>query len=169
MARPIQHWRELKGTPDGEPAVLRRRFGQTKPPYNPYIIAAGIGVELRHATNTNWSGAVKFAGDRAVIWLRDDESPQRKRFTLAHELGHLMLHGEDGRGLFRDRSFSGDPEELEANSFAAELIMPAHAVQKYISLVQFDERRLARLFGVSHEAMRVRLAILAQEIVSLRF
>jgi len=163
MAREvIQHWRTLKGTADGLPAALRKRFGQAKPPFDPYAIAAGMGVELRHIKDRKWSGAVRFSGDRAVIWLNDTEARRRKRFTLAHELGHLMLHGADGEGLYRDASFSGTAEERAANEFAAELIMPAAMLRRGAALVGFDMNRLARLFDVSEEALQVRLAILAE-------
>lgn len=162
LGRPIQHWRTLKGTADGTPARLRARFGQFRPPVDPYTIAHGIGVELRHVVDRQWSGAIKFEGDRAVVWLNDHDPRRRKRFTLAHELGHLMLHGSGGRGMFRDLTFSGSHEEREANEWAAALIMPAKMVYKYASLVNYDLRRLAHIFDVSEDAMSLRIEILAR-------
>jgi Zn-dependent peptidase ImmA (M78 family) len=159
---PIQHWRELKGTPEGTPAKLRARFGRSKPPIDPYAIAAGLGVEVRHITDRKWSGAVKFIDDRAVIWLNDGTGRRRKRFTLAHELGHLMLHGHNGRGMYRDLTFDGTAEERAANEFAAALLMPAQLVRKYAILLRFDLKRLANLFDVSLDALNVRLAIMAE-------
>ena len=104
----IQHWRSLKGSPSGTPAALLKRFGQSKPPFDPYVIAAGLGVELRHTKDRERSGAVKFAGDRAVIWLNASEHRRRKRFTLAHELGHLMLHSAGENGCSVTSSFVGE-------------------------------------------------------------
>ncbi|MDH5491307.1 MAG: ImmA/IrrE family metallo-endopeptidase [Myxococcales bacterium] len=57
-----------------------------------------------------------------------------QRFTLAHELGHVVLH--QGSGLHRDRGLNGapgrrpsSPEEAEANFFAAAFLMPAKLVR----------------------------------------
>jgi Zn-dependent peptidase ImmA (M78 family) len=158
----IQHWKTLKGSPLATPAALRSRFGQTRPPFDPYAIAHGLGVDIRHITDRRWSGAVKFAGDRAVIWLNDADGRRRKRFTLAHELGHLLLHGEEGRGMFRDATFAGTKLEREANEFAAELLMPASILRKYGAMAEFDLGRLAKALDVSEEALQVRLSVLGK-------
>lgn len=69
-----------------------------------------------------------------IIVLNKKHTPLRHRFTIAHELGHLLMHqytkphadGEQ-RIRFRDgtSSLGTEPEEVEANQFAAELLMPA--------------------------------------------
>lgn len=159
---PIKHWRDLRGTAEGTPAALRSRFGRSKPPIDPYAIAFGLGVEVRPIADRKWSGAVKFADRRAVIWLNEADGRRRKRFTLAHELGHLMLHGQDGQGIYRDLSFAGSEEERAANEFAADLLMPAAMLRKYTSLLRFDLKKLANVFDVSSEALQMRLAILAE-------
>ena len=56
-----------------------------------------------------------------VMWLSTRKSAERSRFDAAHELGHLVLHGEDRRP-------QGPHEEDEANDFAAEFLMPRAAV-----------------------------------------
>lgn len=164
VAKAIEHWSELRGTPAGTPAALLKRFGQTQPRFDPYVIAKGIGVEVRDAKDRNWSGAVKFSGDKAVIWLNDAEPASRRRFTLAHELGHLMLHARASEGMFRDVSFSGGSQEREANEFAGDLLMPGWAIRRYGSLVNFDRKATAIMFGVSEDALTVRLAIMGERM-----
>ena len=59
-----------------------------------------------------------------VIFYNDQCSIPRQRFTVAHELGHILLHG--GNGLYnREPSESDNPIEQEANVFASRLLAPA--------------------------------------------
>lgn len=111
-----------------------------------------------------------------VIGVNQSENDARQRFTIAHELGHFFLH--EGRGrteLHVDRtatvfhrnvrSAAGQDEmEIEANLFAAELLMPHQWVKQDANTAGFwdlgDETRiksLARRYGVSSHAMTIRL------------
>jgi len=117
-----------------------------------------------------------------VILLNATHSPVRQRFTIAHELGHLLLHGytaphADRSFRFRDaRSSEGSAlEEIQANQFAAELLMPRalvlkatrshpleHAPEREGDDAEFDTwiEALARRFNVSKQAMTIRLSSL---------
>lgn len=115
---------------------------------------------------------------RPVIVVNSRHSPVRQRFTIAHELGHLLLHNftgphADQRFRFRDaRSSDGlVDEEIEANQFAAELLMPRELVIRAVEdagleyAASEDEEnasisKLARQFEVSSQAFSIRLATL---------
>ncbi|MNN80029.1 hypothetical protein D3C81_1967230 [compost metagenome] len=87
-----------------------------------------------------------------------DEVSYRNRFTIAHELGHVVLgHVTDERSPKRDTTFTNDdPDERYANAFAATLLMPEKYVRKlYRSARNIQE--LADAFGVSTAAMNFRL------------
>lgn len=74
------------------------------------------------------SGLTFFAGPQPVILYNDAEAPQRIRFTVAHELGHLVLgHVQPGEHTRQNREPQpGDnPTEQAANRFAADLLAPA--------------------------------------------
>lgn len=71
---------------------------------------------------------------RWIVVVNKNHSPERRRFSMAHELGHLVLHEyrtphADGikKVRFRDTtsSLGTDRDEIEANQFAAEILMPA--------------------------------------------
>lgn len=116
----------------------------------------------------------------AVIGINTTHAATRQRFSVAHELGHLLLH--EGRSLILDKrevrvslrnrnSASGtDMEEIEANAFAAELLMPedmvwdvvTKAVPKPPRRINLDAfiRDTAGRFEVSVQAMEYRLASL---------
>lgn len=119
-------------------------------------------------------------GKRWAIVVNAAHPRTRKRFTMAHELAHLILHeyttphADRGYKLrFRDsRSADGSiAEEIEANQFAAELLMPRDLVLKRVSALgleyaSYDEddssaaaiTQLAKEFDVSKAALSVRLS-----------
>lgn len=73
---------------------------------------------------------------------------------MAHELGHLLMHAEGT--AFRDDTFSGNPEEAQANAFAAALLMPPALLDPWRDRIA-SSSSLARLFQVSEPAMAYRL------------
>jgi hypothetical protein len=95
------------------------------------------------------------------IWLNADEGLPRRRFTLAHELGHWVcqcLQGATAPRYCRADVIGLDPQakalEREANVFAAELLMPEEAIREAWA---GSVAGCAETFGVSSEAMHWRL------------
>lgn len=85
------------------------------------------------------------------------------RFSIAHELGHLLLHREDLLELCAEGDLSVEtnkPMETEANAFATELLLPRAFVEIYVrdDLSMEAARELAEVFGVSLTAAVLRLA-----------
>jgi len=95
------------------------------------------------------------------IIVRASDPYVRRRFTAAHEIAHFVLHrNRIGDSISDDewyRSGLSSPEEIEANRFAARILMPTHLVKKYADVYDFNLSRLARQFEVSEEAMSIRL------------
>jgi hypothetical protein len=106
------------------------------------------------------------------IWVNADEAaewPGRERFTIAHELGHHVLHSTGQQTLFC-RKASVDPEdqppepapglpliERQANAFAAALLMPAEMIERYYRSTGRDFQKLCDVFESSGAAMSRRL------------
>lgn len=95
-------------------------------------------------------------GGKYLILYREGEHPRRLNFTLAHELGHVLLGhvGEQMRA-----------EEAEANAFAASLLCPAAAVY-YLSHRDGGfptAEALTAIFPLSLEAARLRLRDLCKK------
>ena len=99
-----------------------------------------------------------------VILVNASQYRWRRVFTLAHEFGHVWLHRHEHAVV--GRIFTGqDPRVIEkqANTFAAEFLMPEEAVKRAVALLGVveprpeDVVRLQRHFGVSYKAMLVRL------------
>lgn len=131
------------------------------------------------------SGFLVIKKGNATIVVNSRHHPNRQRFTIAHECGHFVLHAKKATRedrLFVDRkyplyrqpnapavfarseSFAGDyEEERQANRFAASLLMPEPMVRGYLAQNKIDlsdetdSSRLAFAFGVSEQAMSIRL------------
>lgn len=152
-------------------------------PVNVFAIARekNINVVPEPGLPDEISGFFKRYGKRdgrPVIVLNDAHSDTRKRFTLAHELGHYVLHGDPLDVVTEKIHFrisNGDPSdtnEIAANAFAAELLMPAAVVRQELSnqfpdglpLTQIDQAatKLSSKFDVSLDAMRYRIMSLVQ-------
>jgi hypothetical protein len=108
------------------------------------------------------------AGTRPKIWVSDKLPHQRRRFTLAHEIGHIVIPWHSGSivddleasdGSARDHYYQ---MEGEANRFAAELLMPSDWVQWICSEV--DHMRAAMLTIV--EVADVSLSAAALRVVT---
>jgi len=145
--------------------------GQVSFPVDPVVIASRLEVEVVRGTlDKDVAGLLIKEPDEPnpKIFLNRRDDDRRQRFTCAHELGHLSRRGTsflrtEKVGFIDSRdSVSGegtDPEEVWANKFAAELLMPAVAVRTWWSQ-GLSVPKVARIFGVSEAAMQVRLASL---------
>jgi len=110
-----------------------------------------------------------------TIWLdrvEGDRSRGRRRFTIAHECGHWVLHLDHGKGVHAccrpgdivdrptvDISHLAGPER-EANEFASELLMPEILVTEQARETKGNISALAERFDVSVPAMRLRVQTL---------
>ncbi|MBG9259871.1 ImmA/IrrE family metallo-endopeptidase [Corynebacterium belfantii] len=133
-------------------------------PVDPIAIAQEYGAEV-YLTDLpddfeGYFRPAKLAGSNyPQIWVDTDRSVQRQRFSLAHELGHLVEDGEKAQVDRRRNTVSSqgtDPHEIYANAFAAELLMPSFAVRQLFH-AGGDARFLATYFNVSGIAMENRL------------
>ncbi len=126
-------------------------------------IAAKLGVYVLGDPTLTVSGHYTPQDERLgvpLITFKPDEPLVRRRFTVAHELGHHCLeHGEYDRHAPPDfMSDSKDWKEVQANGFAAELLMPEDAVRALVEVRKLtDINRLAQIFQVSRFAMAYRL------------
>ncbi|MBA4192684.1 MAG: hypothetical protein C0467_32355 [Planctomycetaceae bacterium] len=133
----------------------------------------GAVIEVR-PLDEQLSGMIFVKDGAPVIGVNALHHPHRQRFTIAHEIGHWVLHRKQLEGvvhvdktypmLRRDQESSSgvDLIEIEANAFAAELLMPEALLAGELAtpLDIDDEKRLialSRKYRVSVSAMRFRL------------
>ncbi len=116
-------------------------------------------TEIEEKVNLKISGAIQKKGNAYIILVNEDDSDERARFTIAHELGHCYLHMEgDPRKIVASFRLDKSPREAAANKFAVELLMPKKLLEKeYEEMVIPVTESLAKKFKVSKQAMRARL------------
>lgn len=151
-------------SPIGAAQELISKAGVTKPPVPVEELASRCGVRvLPIGFQEGLSGVLVELESGPVIGYADVEYEPRRRFSIAHELGHHLLRHYDNFHIDPERTASdGHPpgydwrDERAANDFAAQLLMPATWVSAHFKRSR-DVPRLADQFRVSHEAMRYRL------------
>lgn len=147
------------------------------------VVACRLGLTLEATPlGEGVSGVLVVNDDSATIGYNSAQHPVRQRFSIAHELGHYKLHkGEtDAPRVFitttryvavflrNEESSRGEKRrEIEANRFAAALLMPAPLIRQEVSKPHYDNLSdeelcdiLADRFQVSVQAMSIRLTSL---------
>lgn len=109
------------------------------------------------------AGAYLRREGRPFFFVNSSDWPVRRRFTLAHEFGHLRLGHEPMIDTDRDLQDFATQREVEANSFAAEFLAPEAGVRAFAAARQIDDWdidhlvQLAAYFKISNESARYRL------------
>jgi Zn-dependent peptidase ImmA (M78 family) len=152
------------------------RLALKSPPTPVEKIAKALGAQVRFAPfDDELSGMIYIKDGVPIIGVNSLHHPNRQRFTIAHELGHLELHramitsnvhvDKNFPALMRDLNSATGTEEIEiqANQFASELLMPSALIEQVLAGKQFDIdddgpiEELAKKFRVSKQALQYRI------------
>jgi hypothetical protein len=149
------------------PEHILRELGITSPSdIDVEVIAWHCGLEVQYKELQSCDARIVGAGDRGLLSVDINKSPERKRFSVAHEIGHWQLH----RGqimMCRAEEIdvgkaSNSTHERDADSFAAALLMPAYLFEPAANLVSKKEpwtqvSELSSIFRTSTLATALRL------------
>lgn len=133
---------------------------ENQSPIKLWIAADYFGYKIQELIITepnmvNVSGAVSYK--LKTIFVNPSDVRQRQRFTVAHEIGHIVIDGEKNSYIdYRDPTKYDDPHEKIINEFAANLLMPT---QLFIEAWKNNNKKvypIAELFDVSTSAVRMR-------------
>ncbi len=139
----------------------------------------GLKVFLTEDFRPNESGSLKKEGETFAIYVNSSHPPTRRRFTIAHEIAHYILHRDklglehvDGvrqpSALHRKEEGVKTPEEkameIEANTLAAEILMPTEPFRNAWKTATSVEE-VARQFNVSVSAASIRAEKLLGEVM----
>lgn len=147
-------------------AVARINRYQASLPGQPVDIIGLIkefGCEYMERTMPpNVSGAIERDGGQYKILINMTNSLNRKRFTAAHELAHYIKHRPYLQAHHTEnimlRSGMSNKYEVEANKIAADILMPMEVVNERAETIK-SFNKMAEIFGVSRQAMLVRLGV----------
>jgi len=152
--------------------LLESVWRQRAFPVDPVWVAGKLGIDvIETILPHDVSGAlIKDKDKDPIIVLCKTDSTNRKRFTCAHEIGHYAYRvtndGDHYEYIDLRGNLSGagsNSEEIYANQFAAEFLMPRSEISS-LAKTERPAFLLARDFGVSDDAMRYRLKNLGLKI-----
>ncbi len=166
-----------KNNPHQEAKKILDHLKITQPPVPVDKVARHLGAQIRFSPfNGDISGMIYIKDNVPIIGVNSLQHPNRQRFTIAHECGHLVLHRDlITREVHIDKTFpvlrrddksatGTERIEIQANQFAAELTMPRALLLQVVKnqAIDIDDselvRRLAQQFKMSTEAMSVRMS-----------
>ncbi len=163
---------------------LLRKYTPEGPPYDPYLVAQGIGVDVQDTELAGIEGFIETINGRYVASISTGANETRRRFTLAHELCHVLLMrtADDGKpvNLIRFRANGNLPglhqdpvEESLCNFFAGELLMPSDEIhnrlqgQKVVPSTILD---FAQEYDVSQHAAAIQIVrVLKDKLLACSF
>lgn len=144
---------------------------QTRAPVDVVAIASDLGINVWESKSLPDSISGKIFKDPVnggsssfSIVVNASHSLPRKRFTIAHEIAHFILHRRrlESGGLIDDamyRSGVTATEETEANRFAADILMPFSLIRSLIAAQIRTPEQLASKLQVSLPAIKIRLGL----------
>jgi Zn-dependent peptidase ImmA (M78 family) len=162
--------------PSDEAQRVLDRLGIVQAPIPVERVARALGAQVRFSPlDDELSGMIYLKDDMIVIGVNAVHHPNRQRFTIAHECGHLCMHrtaltdvvhvDKQFAILMRDHVSSTGTElmEIQANKFAAALLMPEGVLRAELAEVSYDIdddaplEALAKKFKVSRQAAEYRI------------
>lgn len=127
---------------------------------NPEILAGYLGIRIiREPLEDVVAGFYKMINRRKYIFLNSDIDDENfLRLVLAHELGHAIMHPKENCAFIRNHTlFLTSRLEIQANKFAAYLLITDKDIQEYVVEQQYTIDMLSRLWGYEKELIELRL------------
>ncbi|MDY0204822.1 MAG: ImmA/IrrE family metallo-endopeptidase [Desulfovibrio desulfuricans] len=144
--------------PDEAASIVLKSYWDYSLPVNPVEIAEKLGLKVYMSDELGRLGGY-YDQQEKEITINENDALSRQRFSVAHEIGHCVLgHGSsprDNQAAYNQQNYS--KKEFQANIFAAELLMPKDAMQVMVEIRGMKLATLCETFGVSEEAMTIRL------------
>lgn len=159
----------MNAIPSSDARAIIAKF-QKAAPVQVIPIAKELGLNVY--TVSNWddeiSGMIVRDDDRGgdsgfAVYVNARHAPVRRRFTIAHEIAHFVLHrsligdGVQDDALYRSKLSS--KVEAEANSYAADILMPWSLLNQEMTRGNESVEALAKAFDVSRSSMSIRLGV----------
>lgn len=122
---------------------------------DPFQIAQSLNIEVQYGNLGECSGCYMFLKNHRYIFLNQYLPENESRLVMAHELGHAILHRKENCYFIRNKTLLLNSKiELQANQFAAELLIPDSIINEYRD---FTLEQLSRLVGYNQKLVELRL------------
>lgn len=118
---------------------------------NPFRLADALKIEYIIGSMGKCSGCYLYLKRHRCIFINENLSDNEMQLVMAHELGHAILHRTENCYFIRNKTFLSTAWiEREANTFAAELLIPDSLIYENPG---FTKKQLARLAGYNEKIM----------------
>lgn len=154
----------MNNSPQNIALSILKRFGIDKPnEIDIDDIVHALDIPIQFIPMKGFDGRIIHGAKKSIITINDKiEFETRRRFTIAHELGHYLMHRESpvshtdnisSMSWFNNKSKQKmSLQEFEANTFASELLLPTQFFKEYIESKPFSPeliREISNKFKVS--------------------
>ena len=125
---------------------------------DPFVIADQLGI-LYQIGALKYEGCYMFLKNHRYIFLNEDLPPHEQKLVMAHELGHAILHRKENCYFIRNKTLLlNSKNEIEANKFAIELLLPDEILNDYIES-GYTIEQVARITGYYQKLIELRLKV----------
>lgn len=129
-------------------------------PVNLSALCRLLGIKVVFCAGDKLHGAAISGPEEHVILVNENLPVVRQRFTIAHEIGHLIM---GHRGVaFKTDADSREKMELEANLFAGEILMPLEPFRRIAREREMNAAAIAGEFMTSESSVAIRLGRLTR-------
>jgi len=123
------------------------------PPINLGKICDWLGVEVYTMPCESFGAMFSLRGDKKFLMVNERQQQGRFRFSIAHELGHILLNHEPLRHVYEERELAA---ERQADCFAAELLLPERFLRG--DCAKYTVPELTRRYKVSRQSLELQLS-----------
>lgn len=121
---------------------------------NPFELADYLGVQVMIGNLGSRSGCYMFLKNHKCIFLNENLDEYEMRVVMAHELGHAILHRKENCYFIRNKTFLlTSKNEIEANTFAAELLIGDDVLLEY---KHCTKEQISKLLGYHEKLIELR-------------
>ena len=118
---------------------------------NPYELAMYLNVEVQVGQLGSRAGCYMFLKNHKCIFINEDLEEKEMLIVMAHELGHAIMHRKENCYFIRNQTLLLTSRiEIEANTFAAELLIPDEIIFEHPGM---PAEQIARLAGYNERIM----------------
>lgn len=125
---------------------------------DPLILCDSLGIVVRYKDMGNVRGMYIHDRRKSYVHINYNISPYLQRQVCAHELGHALLHRKTNTILWDTHTYlMTDRIEIEANMFAAELLIDDSDLKQYEG---YTQDHVANVFGVQERMVEYKIQLL---------
>lgn len=133
---------------------LIRRYVKKFRTNDPYKIAENLNILWQFGSLGECAGCYMPLKRHKYIFINQDLPEHLQKLTMAHELGHAIMHPKDNCYFLRNHTDFVSRMEIEANTFAMELLIMDYELQEY---AHYTVEQLSRIYGYEERLIELRI------------